>query len=120
MSSCKYKNLVELWQEQEWDMLARASTEIVSMLTEMGIQEGEYYNLSKPGKFISLAYRHIKSSDVPWERSGFLISTMMPTGLPGNLSANYYEIKGADLAVKLHYALRTDYQKNRTIHKLIK
>ncbi len=120
MSGYKYKNLVELWQEQEWDMLARASTEIVAMLNEMGIKEGEYYDLSKPGKFIRLSYRRIKSPEVPWEKSGYLIAAMVPTGLEGNLAANYCEIKGADSAVQLHYALRADYQKNRTIHKLIK
>ena len=76
MPSYKYKNLVVLWQEQEWDMLARASSEIAAML--------------------------------------------VPTGLEGGLSVNYHEITDADSAVHLHYALRADYQKNRTIHKLIK
>ena len=120
MASYKYKNLVILWQEQEWDMLARASSEIAAMLTEMGIPEGEYYNLSKPDRFISVSYHRIKSPDVPWERSGFLITVMVPTGLEGNLAANYREITDADSAVHLHYALREDYQKYRTIHKLIK
>lgn len=120
MSSYKYKNLVQLWQEQEWDMLARASSEIAAMLTEMGIPEGEYYNLSKPDRFVSVCFRRIKSQDVPWEKSGFGIAALVPTGLEGGLSVNYREITDADSAVHLHYALRTDYQKNRTIHKLIK
>ncbi len=120
MSSYKYKNLVVLWQEQEWDMLARASSEIAAMLTEMGVSEGEYYNLSKPDRFVSVSYHRIKSSDAPWERSGYCIAVLVPTGLEGGLSVNYREITDADSAVHLHYALRADYQKNRTIHKLIK
>ena len=105
-----YTDLITVWQNEEFRMLKRASEEIRLMLSEMGVKEGEYFDLPKSKKFQSVAFQTKKSSAIVWEKCGILIKTLYYTG-HADLPVNYYEICEPTYAVRLHYDVLAEYNR---------
>ena len=110
----QYENLCSILQNHHQEILERATSEIVEMLTKMGMKENEWMDLPKSRRFFKVTFRK-ETNEGRISFNGYIICTIAPQH---GGEANYHETSDADTIVTLHYEVRHIYNKYMKTKKL--
>lgn len=118
----RYKNLYDLWEEQEKDFSIRAITEIGEMLSAMGIKRGERFNIDST-PFASGFVKRVVSVEVKGSGDDVCLGVIYIGKENDSVPFGQYygELTiSPGILSSIHYCIRKDYNKFVRTHKAIK